>query len=67
MEAYLFYMQRAVVRFHYEVHMVIVAELVKHLIVVQEIVGSSPILHTTIPRGYKSWLEIYSYELGTLS
>ena len=45
--------------------MVIVAELVKHLIVVQEIVGSSPILHTTAPKGRKSWLEIYSYELST--
>lgn len=65
MEAYLFYMQRAIVRFYHEVHMVIVAELVKHLIVVQEIVGSSPILHTTAPIGRKSWLEIYSYKLST--
>ena len=48
-------------------YMVIVAELVKHLIVVQAIVGSSPTLHTTTPRGRKSWSEIYSRKLDTLS
>jgi len=47
--------------------MVIVAELVKHLIVVQAIVGSSPTFHTTTPRGRKSWSEIYSRKLDTLS
>jgi hypothetical protein len=32
-------------------NMVIVAELVKHLIVIQEIVGSNPTFHTKCPNG----------------
>lgn len=45
-------------------YMVIVAELVKRLIVVQEIVGSSPIFHTTTPEGRSTWPETSSCKLN---
>ena len=35
-----------VVRYHYTGHMVYVAQLVECLIVVQEVMGSTPIIHT---------------------
>ena len=35
-----------VVRYHYTGHMVYVAQLAECLIVIQEVMGSSPIIHT---------------------
>ena len=39
-----------VVRYHYTGHMVYVAQLAECLIVVQEVMGSTPIIHTTYLR-----------------
>ena len=51
------------------VYMVYVAQLVEHLIVVQEVVGSTPIVHTKYPRSSTDknlWLRTIRWEFESL-